>query len=175
MIPLVLLFLPPKTVQAYEEPVAGINISLEVYSSITAVKELSPIETYINYYSAVYGVDSDLIKAIVDGESNGDVQAYNTNDNGTHDKGLMQINSCNYEWLEGELGITDFYDAKQNIQAGTYIISLLTAKYLDLHRVLMSYNMGETRTRELWNGGVYSSSYSREVMKKFNKLKEEKK
>ena len=173
LIILIFLFSPPSTANAstYEQPITGITLSLEnAYKPQTAVKELSPIETYIIDYSILYVVDSDLIRAIISGESDGDIQAYNLNDNGTHDRGLMQINSCNYEWLQDELGITDFYDPKQNIKAGTYIISLLTAKYLNLHRVLMSYNMGETRTRELFSQRIYSSRYSRGVMEKFEKL-----
>jgi len=173
------IFIIPHTTAkayAYEQPIAGIDLSISsAYKPQTAVKELSPIETYVIDYSILYMVDRDLIKAIISGESDGDIQAYNLNDNGTHDRGLMQINSCNYEWLQTELGITDFYDPRQNIKAGTYIISLLTAKYLNLHRVLMSYNMGETRTRELFSQRIYSSRYSRGVMEKFEKLKEESK
>ena len=66
------------------------------------------------------GVDSDLIKAVMSGESDGVVKAYNKNNNGTFDSGLMQINSCNYEWLTEELGITDFYDPEQNIKCGVF-------------------------------------------------------
>jgi soluble lytic murein transglycosylase-like protein len=170
---LAFLFLPSKEAQAYEEPIAGIVVSLEAYNLNTAIKELSPIETHINYYSAIYGVDSDLIKAIIDGESNGDIQAYNINNNGTHDRGLMQINSVNFDWLEEELGITDFYDPKQNIQCGVFMIADLMDRHSEIHEILMCYNMGEKRTRELHNEGKYSSKYSRKVVKKLNKLKED--
>lgn len=160
-----LILTPPKEAQAFEEPLAGITVSLD------AVKD-KPIEKAVAYYSAIYCVDSNLVLAVIDGESSWDTKATHHNRNGTHDRGLMQINSCNFEWLSMELGITDFYDPKQNIQAGCYILGLLSNKYSNIHRVLMSYNMGEKRTRQLNRKGIYSSQYSHKVMKKYEKLKE---
>jgi soluble lytic murein transglycosylase-like protein len=161
---LILVFMPSREALAFEEPVAGMADLLD------AVKD-DPIEKAVAYYSAIYRLDSNLVLAIIEGESRGDTHAYNSNDNGTHDSGLMQINSCNHEWLRDELGITDFYEPTQNIKAGVYILSLLTAKYDSLHRVLMCYNMGEFRTSQLWQQGIYSSRYSRGIIKKYLKLK----
>jgi soluble lytic murein transglycosylase-like protein len=161
---IILFLLPPKEVQAFEEPLAGISPYLEIDST-----DLS-----ICYYSTIYRVDAHLVKAIITCESEGNVRALNHNKNGSHDKGLMQINSCNFDWLRKELGITDFYDPRQNIQCGCYILGLLSQKYSNVHRVLMSYNMGEKRTRELRQQGIYSSRYSRKVISKYQKLKGEK-
>lgn len=81
----------------------------------------------------------------------------------TKDYGLMQINICNHEWLSEELGITDFLDPYQSIDAGTHIIASLLLKYQDPHKALMAYNYGEAGARSHWNRGTYTSSYSREV------------
>lgn len=157
--------LPSKSVQAScETPIAGISLLM------TSVEE-NPINLYIAYYSATYDLDSVLVQAVIGHESDGRADAINYNDNGTHDRGLMQINSCNFEWLRDELGITDFYDPRQNIQCGCYILGLLSKKYENVHRILMSYNMGEGRTRELWSQGIYSSRYSREVVERYRKIK----
>ena len=154
------------TGQAYAEtPVAGISVSLENTN-------LSPTQAYINHYSKQYGVDADLITAIIGTESGGEIKAFNINKNGTHDKGLMQINSCNHEWLAEELGITDFYNPRQNIHCGAYMIAGLMDRHTDLHTILMAYNMGEKRTRELHREGIYTSKYSRKVMGVYKKLKE---
>jgi soluble lytic murein transglycosylase-like protein len=160
-----------------EQPIAGIDLSLaNSQKPQTAIIQNEDkqiiIDKAINDYGAFYDVDQDLIRAIIGCESEGDTEAFNSNDNGSHDRGLMQINSCNYDWLEKELGITDFYDPEQNIRAGTYILSQL--HYDDLHQILMSYNMGETRMKELWSQGITSSRYSRKVIKKLNQIKEEK-
>jgi soluble lytic murein transglycosylase-like protein len=168
---LILVCMPPQKVQAYEEPIAGFALVVEARYEIT-VKEENEINGYIDTYSQIYSIDGDLVRAVIGKESEGDINAYNRNRNGTHDSGLMQINSCNYEWLEDELGITDFYDPEQNIRSGCYILGLLSAKYDNVHRVLMSYNMGETRTRELWQQEIYSSRYSRGVVDRLNQIKE---
>lgn len=158
----ILFLVPPAEVKAFDEPIAGIALSLE---------DVNPADKAIAYYSTIYGVDGDLVRAIIGQESNGDIKATGHNKNGSTDHGLMQINSCNHEWLSQELGIADFYNPSQNIQAGTYILSLLTAKYDNYHRVLMAYNMGESRTRQLWRQGIRSSKYSREVIRKYESLK----
>lgn len=168
MIPLALL-LNYSEVQA--EEIAGIGTSLFNYYETA---EDNPIDRHIEFYSCFYDTNSNLIRAIISKESEGDIQAYNRNKNGTHDSGLMQINSCNHNWLQEELGVTDFYDIRQNIQCGTYMVSLLTHKYNNVHKILMSYNMGEGRMRSLWKQGIYSSRYSREVVMRLNQIKEDK-
>lgn len=84
----------------------------------------------------------------------------------TNDYGIMQINSCNHDWLGTTLGITDFLDAKQCIDAGTYLISNLLLKYEDESKALMAYNLGEGGASKYWNNGNYSSTYSRGVLSK---------
>lgn len=81
----------------------------------------------------------------------------------TNDYGIMQINICNHEWLSEELGITDFLDPYQSIDAGARIIASLLLKYQDPHKALMAYNYGEAGAWSHWNRGTYTSSYSREV------------
>ena len=88
----------------------------------------------------------------------------------TNDYGLMQINKVNHSWLSEELGITDFLDPYQSIDAGTHIIASLLLKYEDSHKALMAYNYGEAGARSHWNRGTYTSSYSREIAEKQNIL-----
>ncbi len=84
----------------------------------------------------------------------------------TDDYGIMQINSCNHDWLVDLLGPTDFLDASDNINAGVYIISKLLIKYENEHMALMSYNMGEHGASLNWQAGSYTSNYSRSVIAK---------
>ena len=84
----------------------------------------------------------------------------------TNDYGIMQINACNHEWLRDMLGTTDFLNASQNIDAGTYIISRMLLKYEDEHKALMAYNMGENGASLNWEAGIYTSNYSRGVVAK---------
>lgn len=89
----------------------------------------------------------------------------------TDDYGIMQINACNHEWLSDLLGTTDFLDACQNIDAGTYIISKMLLKYEDEHKALMAYNMGERGASLNWEAGIYTSNYSRGVVAKREAIK----
>lgn len=166
------------TSQAHaDEPVAGIDLLTPYLAEIPTLQQLKDeltIEEAINEYGTKYEVDTDLIKAIIFCESGGKVTAKNKNKNGTYDSGLMQINSFNYEWLREELGITDFFDIKQNIHCGVYMLSKLLDKYSDLHTVLMAYNMGETQTLRLHKKGIYSSQYSKKIIKIYEGLKEDK-
>jgi soluble lytic murein transglycosylase-like protein len=178
---LLLLLSPAATAKAIqtEEGIAGIAVVIEAADElpdpvevITAARQ-AEIEQYIEEYSTLYDIDADLTRAIIQVESDGVITAFNVNSNGSRDYGLMQINDCNHEWLETELGITDWYDPRQNIRAGCYILGQLHRQYDgNLHKVLMAYNMGPSRMMRLWRKGIRSSSYSRKVVKILNQIKE---
>lgn len=81
----------------------------------------------------------------------------------TNDYGLMQINKINHALLSEKLGITDFLNEKQNIEAGIYILSNLILKYEDVDKALMAYNMGESGAKRRWADGVYTTTYTTRV------------
>lgn len=172
-----LLLINPSEAKAYEEGVAGISVSLDNYYREQEAKRYdvslsSKLQDYTYEVCQEYGVDFDLVIAIMDGESEYEIKALGINNNGTTDHGLMQINSGNHEWLKEELGITDFFDPEQNILCGVFMLADIMERHDDVHEILMSYNMGEKRMRELKREGVYSSKYSRKVVKRMNTLKE---
>lgn len=106
------------------------------------------------------GVDYQTVLALMSKESGYTADAVS----GTGDYGIMQINTVNHGWLREELGITDFLDAEQSIDAGTEMLARLSEKYGDPHKVLMAYNMGEGGAAKLWAQGITSSEYSRDIM-----------
>lgn len=172
-----LLFFPSTVGQAFEQPVAGITVALDNSQNVlTSVKRdidipfIYQVHTYT--LCQEYEVEYELALAVMNVESQGNPKATNHNKNRTVDKGYMQINSVNYEWLREELDITDFYNPWQNIRAGVFMLSNLMERHSDKHSILMSYNMGERRTSQLHRKGVYSSNYSRKVVRKINQLKE---
>lgn len=91
----------------------------------------------------------------------------------TNDYGLMQINKSNHTWISNLLGTTDFLDAKQNIQAGVYLISGLLTKYGDVHKALMCYNYGEGGAMSCWSAGTYQSSYSQAVVYRWELIRQD--
>lgn len=122
------------------------------------------LQNYTEELCNEYEVSYPLVLAIMWQESRYQADAVSL----TSDYGIMQINQVNHEWLEKELGITDWLDPKQNILAGIYILSAFD--YDDPHKVLMSYNCGPTGARSLWEDGIYSTAYSRAVVETLNGL-----
>lgn len=99
------------------------------------------LQEYVYWMADAYEVDFTFLMALIRNESNFQADVIST----TNDYGLMQINQKNHEWLSNAVGVTDFLDPYQNIQAGIYILGTLFEKYDDPHKVLMAYNMGGKR------------------------------
>lgn len=79
-----------------------------------AVKDAGDLEGVIQTASAKYGVDANLIKAVIQKESTWNPNALN----GSGAAGLMQVMPANWR----AYGITNPYDPAQNIEAGTKIL-----------------------------------------------------
>lgn len=126
-----------------------------IYYDIPLSEELQ--EVTIDLCSK-YDVDPIIAFALMQKESTYQVNVISK----TNDYGIMQINKINHEWLSEELGITDFLDPNQNIEAGLYMLGDYLEKY-DLHQALMSYNMGEKGARKAISRGNCSSKYSRDI------------
>lgn len=118
------------------------------------------IQMYMFECCASDDVPADLVIAVIDKESDFIEDAVS----GTGDYGLMQINKCNHEWLEDLYGVTDFLDPYDNIFCGVKILSMYLERYGDVHKALMAYNMGESNAKALWDKGIVTSEYSREVV-----------
>jgi soluble lytic murein transglycosylase-like protein len=95
----------------------------------------SSYDPLIEQAGAQYGVDSSLIKAVVDAESS--FQNHVVSSAGA--KGLMQL----MDDTAKDLGVTDSFDPQQNIQAGTRYLSDL----------LKNYNGSESMALAAYNGG----------------------
>ncbi|WRS26437.1 transglycosylase SLT domain-containing protein [Oscillospiraceae bacterium MB08-C2-2] len=108
-----------------------------------------------------YNVDYELVLAIMERESRFMVGIRdNVNENGTRDRGLMQINQSNWKWLSAQ-GL-DVNIPEDNIEAGVMVISDYVAKYGETN-ALIAYQCGEARMRELVEQG-YITQYATEVL-----------
>jgi soluble lytic murein transglycosylase-like protein len=163
---------------SFEIPIAGISTILSAYDEelekrMYDIPLSSELQQYTYDLSKEWGVDLELVFAIMDEESDYHPNAIGHNSNGTKDYGIMQINSSNHASLMDKLGITDFLDPKQNILAG---IDMLSECYYpnDIHRTLMCYNNGPGKTRKKRAAGIYSTQYSREVVEIKENIKKKK-
>jgi hypothetical protein len=111
------------------------------------VRELIPpeeIRDIVDEGARQSGLDADLVRAVVRRES-----AYNpwaTSNKGA--QGLMQLMPS----VQAQFGVTDPYDPKQNVAAGTRLLKQLLDQFGgDLPRALGAYNAGPARV-EQWGG-----------------------
>jgi soluble lytic murein transglycosylase-like protein len=86
--------------------------------------------------------------------------------------GLMQINESNFQYLKESMGITDFLDPQQNIEAGIFFLSGIYENNTEPEKILMVYNMGGRIAQELWDMGRESTGYSRAIMKNMDEIRE---
>lgn len=110
-----------------------------------------------------YEVPYALALAIAEVETHFDPDAVSS----TGDYGLMQINTCNHEWLL-EMGLDPMTHAG-NIESGIYIISQHLQRYGEPELALMAYNCGPTGAKRLWDAGTHQTAYSRKVMDAFDR------
>ena len=112
------------------------NYSSYVPSSTSTSKaELEKIHSAVKRASKEYGIDENLIYAVIKQESDFD----STCTSSVGAAGLMQIMPSNFS----HLGITDAYNVDQNINGGTKLLKEYLNQYGgDIQMALMAYNGG---------------------------------
>jgi hypothetical protein len=81
------------------------------------------------------------------------------------DYGLTQINKFNHKWLSKKLGITNYLDPYQSIDAGVFMFDYCLKRTNTLESALVKYNKGYASSND-------SSKYSRGVIEDEYKLVE---
>ena len=97
------------------------------------------INDHIDKMAKRYGLDSRIIKALIEEESGWVASA--EGDNG-QSVGLMQIQEHWHKERMKRLGVTNLYDSEQNITVGCDILSELLNKYGNYKDALSVYNSG---------------------------------
>ena len=102
-------------------------------------RSINPWDPYVRRYSKQYGVDPDLVRAIIYAESKGD--PYSVSKVGA--MGLMQIMPSTAEHMD----VSDIFDPEENIRAGVKYIAWLVKNYDEVH-VLWAWNAGPEMIRK---------------------------
>ena len=101
-------------------------------------------DKYITRYSKEYGVDEDLIRAVIKAESA-------NNPNALSNKGAMGLMQLMPNTAK-MLGVKDAWDPEQNIRGGVKYLSQLSDKFNgDVAKILAGYNAGPNRVDQ-YNG-----------------------
>lgn len=120
----------------------ALNKSYTPLQSISQVTSVSQFDGLIVQASQKYGVDASLIKAVIQQESSFNHQAVSS----AGAKGLMQL----MDGTGSGYGVTNPFDPKQNVEAGTQFLSGLLKKYNGNEGVaLAAYNAGPGRVDRL--------------------------
>ena len=97
-----------------------------------------------------YGVNESLLRAIAKVESNYDPQAVHYDTDGTHDVGIMQINSSHFERLR-QFNITEdnlFNSPCTNVAVGAEILAGFIKQFGLTWRAVGAYGAGSSPRKE---------------------------
>ncbi len=131
-----------------------------VYTQIEYLVYPKPDEykAYVEKYSEEYGIDEDLVWAVIKTESGFDSSAVSSDGA----IGLMQMTPETFEWLtkdklREDLDSGMLYDPETNVKYGTYYLSAyLYAKFGDWDTALTAYIGGENRVANWLKDSRYS-------------------
>ncbi|GGD71257.1 lytic transglycosylase domain-containing protein [Paenibacillus nasutitermitis] len=116
--------------------------------SSSTVQQPTAFDTLIKEASSKYGVDSSLIRAVIDTESSFDPNSVSS----AGAKGLMQL----MDGTARGLGVSDSFDPRENIEGGTRYLAYLLNKYGGSEQVaLAAYNAGPGRVDR---AGIHSDA-----------------
>lgn len=119
------------------------------------------------------GVDYYTALALIERESGYRYDA--TGDSG-NSRGLMQIQERWHKDRMEALGVEDLYNPYSNMIVGVNFLKEIQDRYLESsgdHCVLMAYNMGASGANKLWAKGIYSTTYTRQILQRAQEIKQE--
>ena len=119
-------------------------------------------QDYMRTYCEEYGCPYPLALAVAQTESNFDMDAVGA----SGEVGIMQLNpgpgGSYHAEIQAATGL-DPTTASGNIAGGCYKLGLYLAKYGNVEKATMAYNMGEGGARSAWDSGITSTDYSKAV------------
>jgi soluble lytic murein transglycosylase-like protein len=127
---------------AMDTRLAGVSPSIDPdCPTVQGTPDQAVIETWVELFSREYGVDPELVLAVMAVESNFNPRAHSPKDA----RGLMQLLPVTAK----RFGVQDIWDPVQNIRGGISYLRELIERYSGrLRLVLSAYNAGEQAVEE---------------------------
>ncbi len=134
-------------------------------AAMVGLREAAHVDQLIEEAARKYGVDPLLIHSVVEVESNYNPFAQS----GKGAEGLMQLIPATAQ----RFGVTNSFDARQNLDAGVRYLKLLQDAFQDDRLALAAYNAGEGAVvRHQWIPPYRETQeYVRKVREKYAELK----
>jgi soluble lytic murein transglycosylase-like protein len=130
------------TINSIPSSLGALNRAYTPLQTVNKASSVSQYDGFIQEASLKYGVDTSLVKAVIQQESEFNHQAVSP----AGAKGLMQL----MDGTGSGFGVTNPFDPKQNVDAGTHFLSNLIKKYNGNEGVaLAAYNAGPGRVDRL--------------------------
>lgn len=156
--------LPTSVYNNYRNTYAQNALQTDTISPTTATSsgQKTDYDDIIKKASDTYGIPEKMIKAVIKQES-----GFNTNaTSGAGAAGLMQLMPA----TATSLGVTNSYDAEQNIMAGTKYLKQMLNQFGDYKTMLAAYNAGPGNVSKY--GGIppftETKNYVNKIMNTFN-------
>lgn len=128
----------------------------------TAVPMCYEWQDYMRTYCETYGCPYPLALAVAQTESHFDMDAVGS----SGEVGIMQLNpgpgGSYHAEIQSATGL-DPTTPSGNIAGGCYKLGTYLAKYENVEKAAMAYNMGEAGAKAAWKNGITSTDYSRAV------------
>lgn len=128
----------------------------------TAVPMCYEWQDYMRTYCETYGCPYPLALAVAQTESRFDMTAVGS----SGEVGIMQLNpgpgGSYHAEIQSATGL-DPTTPSGNIAGGCYKLGTYLAKYENVEKAAMAYNMGEAGAKAAWKNGITSTDYSRAV------------
>lgn len=142
-------------------------------TSIYFDKKIKPL---VITYAKLYNIDPHYIFSIIAVESKFKIATKNINQNGTIDKGLMQINSSNFTYLSEKFKINNIrkivFKPEYNIKFGTYLFAKCKEQFNDIRLAIDCYNKGPNKYKLSKNSDyvkkVKQFTYQYKIYQKYN-------
>lgn len=163
----------PKTTDIEEDDIPTTETPIvEATTSIPSKFDVVPLDDSLKEYIYNKAIENDIPPEVLFSMAWKESTYSATAKSGTNDHGLFQINECNFSNYAAKYGYTyaefceKIYDPYVNTDTAVDIIVNCRDSYVNnnWHHVLMRYNMGPAGASEQFNKGVYSTSYSRDIL-----------
>jgi len=148
---------PPKAVAYTVEVQHEFNVEQAIKARNPSIDPIirSAIAESINKHSKAMGLDSVLVTAVIDKESEFNPMLSNKNKDGTIDRGLMMINDFYQKdrIKKHNLKITDLYHIDSNIKLGCEFLKEKLTEEPDIKKAIQAYN---SKNRQGYGDSVLS-------------------